>query len=120
MTLPGRDDRLGANEVASAPGQEYGRSTGYLVPRRIAVKRSSSVVLATVAFALGLTGPASAADPAASCQGLAASSLAGQPGAFAAERRDAFDEAASLGITPGALTSEFARARPGTLEACFG
>jgi hypothetical protein len=76
-------------------------------------------VPATLALVLGMTGPASAAGPPASCQGLAASSLAGDPGAFASERRDAFDEAAELGITPGALTSRFARNHEDSLEACF-
>ena len=83
------------------------------------MKRPLLAVSATLALSLGFSGPASAADPQASCQGLAASSLAGQPGAFAQERRDAFGEAAELGITPGALTSEFARNHAGSLEACF-
>jgi len=83
------------------------------------MKRSLVVVSATLALGLGSTGPVSAADPHASCQGLAASSLAGQPGAFAQERQDAFGEAQERGITPGALTSEFARSHGGSLEACF-
>jgi hypothetical protein len=83
------------------------------------MKRFLLAVFATLAVSLGFSGPASAADPHASCQGLAASSLAGQPGAFAEERRDAFGEAAQFGITPGALTSEFARNHAGSLEACF-
>jgi hypothetical protein len=73
------------------------------------MKRSLVVVLATLALVLGLSGPASAANPHASCQGLVVSSLAGQPTAQAQNRFDAFAEAADLGITPGALTSEFAR-----------
>jgi hypothetical protein len=84
------------------------------------MKRILVAVLATLALALGLSGPASAANPQASCQGLAASSFAGQPGAMAQERRDAFGEAAELGITAGALTSEFARSHDGTVEACHG
>ena len=83
------------------------------------MKRTMLAVFATLALVLGMSGPASAAGPPASCQGLAASSLAGQPGAFAAERQDAFAEAAQLGITPGALTSRFARAHADTLEDCF-
>ena len=83
------------------------------------MKRSSVVVSATLALGLGLSGPAAAAAPPASCQGLAASSLAGQAGAFAQERQDAFAEAQERGITPGALTSEFARSRDGSLDACF-
>lgn len=83
------------------------------------MKRSLLAVSATLVLGLGLTGPASAADPYASCQGLAASSLAGQPGAFAQERQDAFAEAQERGITPGALTSEFAGFHRGSLDACF-
>jgi len=84
------------------------------------MRRSLLAVSATLALSLGLVGPASAAEPPASCQGLAASSLAAQPGAFAQERRDAFGEAAELGITPGALTSGFARSHEASLEECFG
>jgi hypothetical protein len=83
-------------------------------------RRALVAILGAAALSLGLSGPASAANPVASCQGLAASSLAGQPGAFAQERRDAFDEAAELGITPGALTSEFARFHDGSVEVCLG
>jgi hypothetical protein len=83
------------------------------------MKRSVLAMSATLAVGLGLSGPASAADLHAGCQGLAASSLAGQPGAFAQERQDAFAEAQDRGITPGALTSEFARSHPGSLDACF-
>jgi hypothetical protein len=82
------------------------------------MKRSLVTVSATLALGLGLSGPSSAADPHASCQGLAASSFAGQPGAFAQERQDAFAEAQDLGITPGAVTSAFARSH-GPLDACF-
>jgi hypothetical protein len=83
------------------------------------MKRALLAALATLALVAGLGGTASAASPPASCQGLAASSLAGQPGAFAQERRDAFGQAAELGITPGALTSAFARGHEGSLQACF-
>jgi hypothetical protein len=51
------------------------------------MNRSLVAVSATLALGLGLSGPASAADPRASCEGLAASSFAGQPGAFAMERQ---------------------------------
>jgi hypothetical protein len=84
------------------------------------MKRASLAVFATSALVLGLSGPASAADPAASCGGLVSSALAGQPGAKAADVRDAFDEAADLGITPGALISEFSRSHLGSVGACFG
>jgi hypothetical protein len=83
------------------------------------MKRSVLAVSVTLALGLGLSGPASAASSPASCQGLAASSLAGQSGAMAQERQDAFAEAQDQGITPGALTSEFARSHGGSLDACF-
>ena len=83
-------------------------------------ERTMLAGLAAFALVTSFGAPASAASPPASCQGLAASSLAGQPGAFAQERRDAFGQAAELGITPGAVTSEFAQSHEGTLEACFG
>jgi hypothetical protein len=84
------------------------------------VKRSLLALFAALAVSLGLlSDPASAADPHASCQGLAASSLAGQPRARAADVRDAFGEAEDLGITPGALISEFSRSHLGSAEACF-
>jgi hypothetical protein len=83
------------------------------------MKRSVLAVSATLVLGLGLSGPASAASSPASCQGLAASSLAGEPGAMAEERQDAFAEARDRGITPGALTSEFAASHGGSLEACF-
>lgn len=83
------------------------------------MKRALLATVAALLLAAGLSGSAWAADPDASCQGLAASTLAGQPGAFAQERRDALGEAAELGITPGALTSAFARGHEGSLEACF-
>jgi hypothetical protein len=83
------------------------------------MKRALVTICCAMTLTAGLSVPAWAASP-ASCQGLAASSLAGEPGAFADERRDAFDEAADLGITPGALTSQFARSHAGDLGSCFG
>jgi hypothetical protein len=82
------------------------------------MKRALLVVLGSGVLMAGLSTPALAASPVASCQGLAASSFAGQPGAMAQERRDAAAEAASLGITVGALTSGFARHHSGTVDAC--
>jgi hypothetical protein len=94
--------------------------TGGQTPQKgIAVKRSLLALFAALAVSLGLSGPAAAANPHASCQALAASSLAGQPGARAADVRDAFGEAEDLGITPGVLISEFSRSHLGSAEACF-
>jgi hypothetical protein len=83
------------------------------------MRRSFVAVSATLALGLGLSGPASAAGTKASCQGLAASSFAGQPGARASDVFDGADEAAQLGITAGALRSQFAQNHLGTAEACW-
>ena len=83
------------------------------------MKRSLFAVSATLALALGMVGPAAAAAPQASCQALVNSSFAGQPGARAVELREAFGEAAELGITPGAVLSEFSRQHSGSIDACF-
>ena len=84
------------------------------------MRRTLFAVIGALALVVVLGGPASAASSSASCQGLAASSLAGEAGAMAAERRDAMAEAADRGITVGQLTSMFARNHAGTLDACFG
>jgi len=76
--------------------------------------------IATLALVVGVGGPASAAaGPPASCQALALSSLAGDAGAVAQERRDALAQAEEFGLTPGAVTSEFARSHDASLDACF-
>lgn len=84
------------------------------------MKRSLLALFAALGILLGLSGPASAADPHASCSGLAASSLAGQPGARAVVIHNAFAEAEEHGITFGALNSEFSRFHDGSAEACLG
>ncbi len=83
------------------------------------MRRSLLVVLATLALVLGLTGSAMGAAPPASCSGLTASSLAGQPGARAAMIHAAFEDAAGHGITFGALNSEFSRFHDGSAEVCL-
>ena len=83
------------------------------------MKRSLLALFAALAVSLWLSGPASAADPHSSCQGLAASSLAGQPGARAAELQSAFEEAADRGVPVGAVLSEFSRSHGGSIEGCF-
>jgi hypothetical protein len=83
------------------------------------MKRLLLVPLATLALVLGLSASASAAaNPVASCSGLVGSSFAGQPGGAASDRGDGRDEAAELGIPPGALFSDFSRHRLGTVDAC--
>jgi hypothetical protein len=95
------------------------RSTEFF-SKEVAMKRSLLAVSAALVLALGLSGPASAADPHASCGGLAASSFAGQPGGHAADLSDAFAEAAERGITVGGVISEFSQNHLGSLEACWG
>jgi hypothetical protein len=68
---------------------------------------------------LGLSGPAWAASPQASCQALVNSSFAGEPGARAAELQDAFAEAAESGVPVGAILSEFSQVHGGSIEGCF-
>jgi hypothetical protein len=81
---------------------------------------AGTALFAALAVSVGLSGPASAADPHASCSGLAASSLAGQSGARAEVIRNAQAEAEEHGITFGALNSEFSRFHDGSAEACLG
>jgi len=83
------------------------------------MKRSLLAVLATLALVLGVSGPASATAPPASCQGLAASSLAGQPGARAAVIEGVFGDAAHEGVTPGAVISGFSHDHLGSAEVCL-
>ena len=83
------------------------------------MKRSLVLAVATVGMALATSGAASGASSQASCAGLASSSVAGQPGARAQIQFDAFAEAASHGITSGALQAEFAHFHDGSAEVCF-
>jgi len=83
------------------------------------MKRSLLVLIATLALVLGLSASASAAaNPPASCQGLTASSFAGQPGGEREDRFDGLHEAEELGITPGALFSGFSQLHEENVDAC--
>lgn len=87
------------------------------------MKRSLLAASVTLALAVGLSAPASAAtaNPQASCAGLAGASRAGQPGAQAevvfAVRADAADD---VPPAPGAIFGDFARSHGGTAENCLG
>jgi hypothetical protein len=83
------------------------------------MKRPLLAFTTALALAVGLSGPASAASPQASCQALVNSSFAGQPGGRAAELQDAFGEAAERGVPVGAVLSEFSRVHGGSIEGCF-
>jgi hypothetical protein len=84
------------------------------------VKRSLLAASATLALAVAFTGSASAANPQASCSGLAGSSRAGQPGAEAQVQFGIQAEAAFEGTTPGAIESGFSQDHLGSAEACLG
>jgi hypothetical protein len=85
------------------------------------MKRILVAVLATLALALGLSGPASAAtpDPHASCAGLAGASRAGQPGAQAEVVLQVVGEAHFEGFSPGVEFSDFAQFHDQTAEICL-
>ena len=86
------------------------------------MKRILLVVFATLALALGLSAPASAAtaDTHASCAGLAGASRAGQPGGQAEVVRDVVTEAHLGGFSPGAVEfSGFAHFHDQSVEVCL-
>jgi hypothetical protein len=83
------------------------------------MKRSLLAIFAALALALSFSGSASAANPHASCSGLAGSSRAGQPGAEAQVQFGIQAEAAFEGTTPGALESEFSQNHLGSAAACL-
>lgn len=88
----------------------------------IAMKRSVLAAVATLALMLGLSGTAFAgtafaANPHASCSGLASSSRAGQPGAEAEIQHEI--KANDEGVPPGIIKSEFSRDHLGSAEVCL-
>jgi len=85
------------------------------------MKRSLLSVFVTLALALGLTGPASAAtaNPHASCAGLVGASRAGDPVAEAEVVDDVIAEASLRGEPPGATFGGFARLHEETAEKCL-
>ena len=83
------------------------------VPRRM--QHTMLAALAALALALAVSGPASGANSAASCSGLAGSSRAGQPGAEATVQHDI----QAQGGPPGALESEFSQNHLGSAANCL-
>jgi hypothetical protein len=81
------------------------------------MKRSLVAVLATLALALGLSAPASAAtaNTHASCAGLAGAFRAGDPGAQA----ETVHGVIANNFPPGATFSDFARHHQGTAGVCL-
>jgi hypothetical protein len=85
------------------------------------MKRSLLALFATLAVALGLSAPASAAtaNPHASCAGKVGASLAGQPGPRAVIAHGFIAEAHSEGVhPPGFFQSEWSRLHQ-PLEGCL-
>jgi hypothetical protein len=86
------------------------------------MKRSFLAASATLALALGLSAPASAAtaNPQASCAGLAGASRAAQPGAQAEVVHGVIAVAADdVPPAPGTIFGDFARSHGGTAEICL-
>jgi hypothetical protein len=83
------------------------------------MKRLSVLVALSFALAGFASTAASAANPAASCSGLAGSSRAGDPGAQAEVVNFVLAEAAFEGFPPGATFGDFARFHLGSAEACL-
>jgi hypothetical protein len=80
------------------------------------VRKSVSVVLATLAILFGVSAPASAdANEHASCAGLAGASRAGQAGAEA----EVVHGVIASEFPPGRNFSDFASFHEGTAEACL-
>ena len=100
--------------------RSYGRFPN-LLREGIPMKRILVAVLSTLALALGLSGPASAAtaNSHASCSGLAAASRAGDPGAQAATQVQIKVDAKDEGVTPGAVVSGFSQFHDGSAEVCL-
>jgi hypothetical protein len=83
-----------------------------------AVRKSVSVVIATLAMGFGVSAPASAADANdhASCAGLAGASRAGEPGAEA----QVVQGVIASEFPPGLVNfSDFTSFHDGTAEACL-
>jgi hypothetical protein len=83
------------------------------------MKRFLFAASTTLGLVVGLSGQAWAANPHASCSGLAGSSRAGQPGAQAQVVFGVQGEAAAEGIPPGAIFSDFSRHHDGSAETCL-
>jgi hypothetical protein len=84
------------------------------------MKRLSALIALSFALAGFASTAASAANPAASCSGLAGSSRAGDPGAEAEVVGFVLAEAAFEGFPPGATFSDFSRFHLGSAEVCLG
>jgi hypothetical protein len=71
-----------------------------------------------MAMAFGV-GTASGANPAASCNGVLVSSLAGQPGIVAALTQEFHDATKAAGLPPGFFDAAGAQEHAGGVEECL-
>ena len=69
---------------------------------------------------LGAGTAGAGASERASCNGIGASSGAGQPGLVSATVRQIHQDLKDAGIPPGAGDSSFAKLHEGSLEGCLG
>ena len=83
------------------------------------MKRLCALIALSFALAGFASTAASAANPAASCSGLAGSSRAGDPGAEAEVVGFVPAEAAFEGFPPGATFSDFSRFHLRSAEVCL-
>jgi hypothetical protein len=75
-----------------------------------------AALLMATAFAVGT---ASGANPAASCNGVLVSSLAGQPGVVAALTQEFHDATKAAGLPPGFFDAAGAKEHAGGVEECL-
>jgi hypothetical protein len=75
-----------------------------------------AMLLMAMAFAVGI---ASGANPAASCNGVLISSLAGQPGIVAALTQEFHDATKAAGLPPGFFDAAGAHEHAGGIEQCL-
>jgi hypothetical protein len=75
-----------------------------------------AALLTAMAFAVGT---ASGANPAASCNGVLVSSLAGQPGIVAALTQEFHDAAKAAGLPTGFFDAAGAQEHAGGVEECL-
>ena len=73
-------------------------------------------ILTAMAFAVGT---ASGANPAASCNGVLVSSLAGQPGIVAALTQEFHNATKAAGLPPGFFDAAGAQEHAGGVEECL-
>jgi hypothetical protein len=84
------------------------------------VKRSIRLPFAGVLTAIAFSvGTASGANPAASCNGVLVSSLAGQPGIVAALTQEFHDATKAAGLPPGFFDAAGAHEHAGGVAECL-